>query len=212
MSCTYSSRAFQGSLNRAAPSRSKIGARLSRSQSRAFRRGSRHCWFQPRPSARVASAVPEPPVDAVGTAPRGSFDNFDLHGRRVQLQVLAVDGQADILARLDEVEGGGQRHVPAVVMVAVRLAVGGDVDEPGLGVIVGEAAQEPLREVLAPRQQAVECHVAGQLAVIKEKRNRSARGQTADVGRRRYRSSPMRHPASRHRGGGCALPGEARGS
>ena len=79
--------------------------------------------------AAVAAAVGAPAFDAVRAAPGGVLDDLSLPLRRKFLQELAVVGEAGVAVDLNPVHGVGERHLAVLVVVAVALAVGGDVGE-----------------------------------------------------------------------------------
>ena len=104
------------------------GARASRSSSRAWRSGARHCLVEARLAA-VASAVGAPALDAVDAAPGGVFDDFAFVFGRKLLKEAGVVGQLDGLVFFEQAERVGERHFAVLVMMTVGFAVGGDVDQ-----------------------------------------------------------------------------------
>ena len=74
----------------------------------------------------------------------------------------------DELLLVDVVERVGEGHVAVAVMVAVGLAVGGDVDELRMRAPFAERAEEAMREVLAAREQPLEGDGARDRAVVEE--------------------------------------------
>ena len=109
---------------------SKSGASASRSQSSASRSGARQAWFQPgcapvwqpqslrqrsTPCAQLQEVLSRD-LDLVRRADASRGTRRSWSGARAR-------------ARLDRVERVGERHVAVAVVVAVGLAVGGDVDE-----------------------------------------------------------------------------------
>src|SRR5262249_6983328 len=78
---------------------------------------------------RLAAAVGIPPLHAVGAAPGAAVVDLDLPLGGVQGEELAVVGQADLGVPAQLAEDISQRHVAMGVVVAVGLAVGGDVHE-----------------------------------------------------------------------------------
>ena len=102
--------------------------------------------------------------------------------RRVALQVLAVVGQADGVVPLQGVEGPGQGHLAVGVVVAVGLAVGGDVDELGLLPLGVEARQQPPGEPGPVLEQVLEGDRPGDRSVVEEQGDRPAGRQAAPVG------------------------------
>ena len=121
-------RSSTGRCSSGAASASASGAVASRRKSSASRRGARHCWFTAGLAA-VAAAVGAPAFDAMHAAPGGVFDHLGLPLRRELFQELAVVGERCVAVRLDPVHGIGERHLAVLVVVAVALAVGGDVRE-----------------------------------------------------------------------------------
>ena len=99
--------------------------------------------------AAVAAAVGAPAFDAVGAAPGGVFGDFGLPFGRESFEELAVVGEVGLVSVFDPVHGVGERHLAVLVVVAVALAVGGDVgDLRGFGV-AGEVVWKPARRRLA---------------------------------------------------------------
>ena len=82
--------------------------------------------------AAVAAAVGAPAFDAVGAAPGGVFDDLGLPLGREFCEELAVVGELGVVLVFDPVHGVGESHLAVAVVVAVALAVGGDVGELGL--------------------------------------------------------------------------------
>ena len=62
----------------------------------------------------------------------------------------------------------GQRHFAVAVVVAVGFAVGGDVDQLRLAVVVREGGQQAVGELLAVVQQAVRRRRLRDRAVVEE--------------------------------------------
>src|SRR5260221_1572875 len=96
----------------------------------------------PWSGAGVAAAVALPAADAVAAAPRRSLDDLDFVPCRVRGEERRVVGDAGELPLVDVVDGVGEGHVAVAVVVAVRLAVRGDVDELRTLAAVGEGAEE----------------------------------------------------------------------
>ena len=64
-------------------------------------------------------------------------------------------GQAGMAVPLNPMHGIGERHLAVAVVVTVGFAVGGDVRELRLGVVLAEAVEQPSREALAGVQQTL---------------------------------------------------------
>src|SRR6266498_2338158 len=79
--------------------------------------------------AGIAAAITPPAIDAVSAAPGTFFNDFDLVGRRVLFQKLAVIGQSDQLPAVNLFQGVGERHVAKAMMMPVAFTVGSDVHE-----------------------------------------------------------------------------------
>src|SRR5262249_45602323 len=77
-----------------------------------------------------------------------------------------------------------QRHVAVAMMVAVGLAIRGDVDELSPGAGIREPTSQPLRELLATLQQLLKSHGLGDRAIVKEQINPASGWQTGKVGAR----------------------------
>ena len=101
------------------------------------------------------------------------------------------------------VERVGQRHVAVPVVVAVGLAVGGDVHELGRPRVVGEGAERGARRRCSPfESSSVERDGARDRPVVEEDRDRRARGQ-----RHAVRPASGRSPVPRR-----SVPGRPRRS
>ena len=111
--------------------------------------------------------------------------DLDLPLGRVELEEFAVVGQPDVGMLRQAVEHVGQRHVAVGMMMAVRLAVGGDVHELGVLAAIVEALEEPIEEPLAVVEQPLEGDVVRDDAVVEEQDDRPARGEPAEIGPRR---------------------------
>src|SRR4029077_21260991 len=93
-------------------------------------------------AAGIAAAIGTPALDAVDAAPRAVFDDLRLPLGRMQLEEFAVVGEFDVAALAELAEDVGQRHVAERVMVAIGLAVGGDVHELGMLAAIIKALTE----------------------------------------------------------------------
>ena len=135
---------------------------------------------------RPAAAVAPPALHAMGAAPGRGLDDPDFVRRRVGLEKLGVVRQARPPGLLDGVKRVGERHVAVTVMVAVGLAVGGDVHELGALARVVEGPHEALGQVVAAREEnRIEGDGARHRPVEEEDRDRGSRRQRHAVGPRR---------------------------
>src|SRR6185436_2551970 len=82
-----------------------------------------------RMPAAVAAAVRAPPFDAMRATPRGVATNLHAVGNAHPVEVGGVVGQLNLPVALDGVDGRGERHFAEAVMMPIRLAVRGDVDQ-----------------------------------------------------------------------------------
>src|SRR5437588_12683893 len=71
------------------------------------------------------------------------------------------------------------------MMVAVRFAVGGDVHELRMLAVVVKALHQAAQEFLAAVEKPFKGHLPRDDAIVKEERDRLARGELAEVGPRR---------------------------
>jgi len=69
-------------------------------------------------------------------------------------------------------------------MVAVGLAVGGNVDQLGMLAVRVEALQEPVEKLLAAVQELFESHRARDAGIVKKESDGFSRGQSAEIGAR----------------------------
>jgi hypothetical protein len=110
----------------------------------------------------------------VGAAPGGVFDDLGLPLGREFLEELAVVGELGVAVVLDPVHGVGERHLAVLVVVAVALAVGGDVGELGgssgaeSAVVEWKPIEQAAAEVFAAVEQAFKGDGAGGGAVVEE--------------------------------------------
>ena len=118
--------------------------------------------------AGVASAVAFPSAEVVTATPRCLLDDFYVMRRWILGQELRVVRGAHQLPLVEIVERVGQGHVPMRVMVSVRLAVGGDVDELGAAARIAECAEETMSQVLAAGQEILERHGPCDRAVVEK--------------------------------------------
>src|SRR4029077_7519705 len=100
-------------------------------------------------AAGVTAAMASPALDAVKTAPGGSFNNVDLVGRRMPFEIFAIVCQLRQLIRLDGVQGVGESHVAEAVVMAVTFTVCSDMDELRPVTRVTKRADEPIGQMLA---------------------------------------------------------------
>ena len=136
--------------------------------------------------AAVASAVGAPSFDAVRAGPGGVFDDFGLPFGREFFEEFAVVGESGLLALFDPVHGVGESHLAVFVMMAVALAVGGDVGYLGRFGVVGrswiEDGEETLAEVFAAVEKAFEGDGARARAVVEEDGDGAAFVEADEVG------------------------------
>jgi len=133
-----------------------------------------------RVQPRIAAAVAAPAFDPVSTAPGAVVAHFDVVRHRHTVEVRGVVGQLHPPFPRQRLDGGAHRHLAEAVMVPVRLAVGGDVDEqrtvaPRGG--AGEAGGQCAPVV----QQALERHGARNLRIVEEERDLAATAHGASV-------------------------------
>ena len=128
-------------------------------------------------AAGVAAAIRSPAFESVRTTPGGVLENFDPVIRRVHLQELAVVRELGELARVDAPQSEGERHLAVMVMMTVAFTVRCDMGKLRADAIVGESAQQPVRESFAVVEQALECHALRDGSVVEEQRNRLFRRQ-----------------------------------
>src|SRR4029077_17347923 len=100
-------------------------------------------------TAGVTAAIAPPALDAVKTAPGGSFYDLDLLGRRMPFEIFAIVCQLRQLIRLDGVQGVGESHVADAVVMAVIFPVWSDMDDLRPVTLVIERADEPIGQMLA---------------------------------------------------------------
>ena len=106
----------------------------------------------------------------------------DLVRGRVGGEVLAVDRETDIAARLDGPETVGERHLSELAVVAVGLPVGRDMHEFGASPVRGERAEQPPGKPPPVGEQVPERDVAGDHPIVEEDGDAPARGEAAEVG------------------------------
>jgi hypothetical protein len=140
----------------------------------------------------------------VGAAPGGVLEDICLVRGWVPLQVFAVVGEFGQLMGLDVIEGTGERHLAVAVVVAVGFAIGGNVHQlRPVSPVVGETAQQAVRQGFALGEQALEGDGAGDGPVVKEHVDGAPRTQSQLVGRAGVNppaagippaASPLAHP------------------
>ena len=96
-----------------------------------------------------APAVLPPPADPVDTAPGRMLQYLHLVLRRVFFKELSVVRDARLALLLNCIQRICQGHVPEAVVVAVGLAVSGDMHELRIVALLREPADQAVREVLA---------------------------------------------------------------
>ena len=139
-------------------------------------------------AAHLATAVGAPAFDAMNAAPRALFMNLNFPFGGVQLEELSIVGQPHIGILRQPLKHMGQGHVAMGVMVAVRLAIGGNVHELGMFAAGVKTVKEPLQEAVAVIEQPLEGDLLRDDAVVEEQDNRTSRGKAAKVGAARDRS------------------------
>src|SRR5256885_7201882 len=81
------------------------------------------------PASGIAAAISAPALYAMHATPRTILDDFREMVRRMTLQELRVIGEFGELVAFDVMYGVGEGHFSKKVMVAIALAIGGDVHE-----------------------------------------------------------------------------------
>src|SRR5438309_1461677 len=100
-------------------------------------------------AAGVTAAVRPPALDTVRAAPGTVLMNLNFPLRQVQIQEFAVVGQADFWVFAALVQHVSQGHVAVSVMMAIGLAVRGNVNELGMFTIRVKSLQQALQKLLA---------------------------------------------------------------
>src|SRR5262249_54144200 len=131
--------------------------------------------------AAVATAVDHPTTDAVDTTPGALLMDLDFVSRRMLLEILAIVGQPPQLVALDVVQRVGQSHFAVPVMVAVGLAVGGNIDQLTPLASIAESAHQAIGQALAARQQTFKSTRPRHRSIIKEQCDASTRRQLHPV-------------------------------
>src|SRR5437667_6064967 len=75
---------------------------------------------------------------------------------RVALEILTVVGDHSRMVRLNVIEGIRQRHIAFLVVMAISLTVGRDVDDLRPRARIREGGSKPAGEVFAFLEQALE--------------------------------------------------------
>ena len=119
-------------------------------------------------SAARTAAIAFPAAHAMGAAPGRALDDFYFKLGRMIFQELAIVGDLRQLLAVDVVERIGQRHVAVAMMVAVRLSIGGDVDQLRTLTIDRKAAGETVGETLTIIQQTFKGNRLRQRSVVEE--------------------------------------------
>ena len=128
----------QGSRTYSLRRDSKIGASVSRSQSSAARSGARHCWFHGCPPELHPQSLPS--AQRHGRNSRNCFRRSRPYASADAFEKFTVVGELGDASPVDLVEGITERHFAIVMVVAITLAVGRDVDE-----LVGLDARRRIR-------------------------------------------------------------------
>jgi len=89
----------------------------------------------------------------VDATPRCIFKDFAFVFGRKLCEITGVVGQLDGLVVLQEAERVGKSHFAVLMMMTIRLAIRGHVDQLRLGGVF-EAGSEARREVLTGVQEA----------------------------------------------------------
>src|ERR1035441_626945 len=131
--------------------------------------------------AAIATAVGAPALDTVNTAPRGIIDDFALVFRGKLRKEAGVVGEFYCLICFKQAECVGQGHFAVPVMVAIGLAVSGNVNQLGRGTLF-EAGFEARCEVLTRVEQAFKRDGSRGGAVVKEDCNRGTGGAKTEDG------------------------------
>ena len=103
-----------------------------------------------------------------------------MRGRHLGQKQSVVHDPREFLL-VDVVERIRQRHVAFAVVVAVRLAVGGDVDELRVRRPFLECAEQTMGKILAAPKQALEGDGARDRPVVEEEIDRAPGGEVAAV-------------------------------
>src|SRR5262249_39227657 len=110
-----------------------------------------------RVAAEPAAAIGAPALDAVDARPRARLLDVHRSRRLMRGEDGAVVRQRHVAARLELAHGGRQRHLAKAPVMAVRLAVGGAVDEPSLrGRRVAESGAESRGQHASVLEQVLE--------------------------------------------------------
>src|SRR4051812_35832352 len=102
--------------------------------------------------ATVAAAIPHPPAHPMTATPRAFIMNLHLVCWRGFFQVLAVIGELGDARFFDVLQRVCQRHFAVTMMVPVRFAVRGDMNELIPLPTVIESPCQPVRQLFAARQ------------------------------------------------------------
>ena len=121
--------------------------------------------------AYVAATIGTPALDAVVAAPGGVLDDLHLARRRAEGQKLAVVGHLCLVATGNLPQHIRQRHLAEAVVMAVCLAVGGNLHQLRLGPVRHEAGEQALSKPLTVLQEPFEGHGPRGRSVVEEQRN-----------------------------------------
>ena len=105
----------------------------------------------------------------MGAAPGSILDDLDFVRRRKLFQKLSIVGQAHMGLRLNGMESISQRHVAIAMMMAIGLAIGGNVHELGPGAGIRKSALESRGKLLSTIEQFFKRYCLGDRAVVEEK-------------------------------------------
>src|ERR1700739_1060744 len=97
-------------------------------------------------------------------------------------QKLSVVGEPGKIVALDFLQRIAERHFSEVVMMAVTLPVGGDVNQLRTFALVGKTTHESVRESLAVAQKTFEGDRLGNRTIVEEKVDAFPRRQFGEIG------------------------------
>src|SRR6266404_4624472 len=123
-------------------------------------------------TAGVAATVASPAFNAVYTTPGTAFENLHAMDGGMLFQIFPEVRELGELVRFDVIEGGGQCHLAEAVMMAVGLAIGGDMHQlrPRPHVL-REAGHDSLGKSFSVAQEIFEGHRARNRAIEESMRS-----------------------------------------
>src|SRR5207302_3118049 len=101
-----------------------------------------------RVASRVAPTITLPTFDTVPATPGAIADDLGLMDRRMLLQEFSVVREAGDFAGFDVVQSEGESHIAVSPVMAVGLAIGGDVNQLGPGTRIRECSDKSVGETL----------------------------------------------------------------